>query len=321
MIYLTSDNIEADHVWVIGDKTLLTIKPQREDLKDSYIVSNFKIVIATETDEVRTPSVLARLYNAIVKQFVLYKHFPKWIIIITEADVITALPQVEVGTSELYGKSMNWIMSALEKLLANTFMNKNVAQLLKRPRILWVEPTLHINYEPRQSTLRRKFIRSMHIVTKAHPSAITLSLKQGWNEFDRSICLNRTRRIADGEGVKTFWRAMDNTIKYADTKVNRSTRQPLDLLFNKFQIQQDMERRLKWSLEAENMRRDWHAENGRGNTNVDTRSLNDITTSVNTSNNQAPRRLNLNTTSNSTALIPMKAKIETRNKYRFAALI
>ena len=196
------------------------------------------------------------MLNCIVNRYNSSKNLPKWIILIPEADIIKGTKQLDFGMSEVYGKLLNWLMSEINAFLTQVYAEKDIATIPKRTKIIWLEPTLHVNHDVKEAIQRKKFIRSLHVVCKSHHNAIALALKQGWNEFDRDICYNRTRYLSYS-GVTTYWKAVDNTVKYADVKLLKSAYQPIQKVFNKYQMQQDMIHRMKLSDEAESMRRNW----------------------------------------------------------------
>ena len=259
--YNLANRIEAEQIWVIRDDMICTSRPKPEQLVKLYMKQHFKVSFAADDAIQRraTPSVLARLYNSIHRLFATSKRFPKWIVLITEADISKFLNKPVTGAAEMYGRVLNWLMSALDQLVNEAYRDKDTPVLYTKPRFLWIEPTLHVNYPLDEVNSRRKMIKAMHIVAKAHPSMLTLPLKQGWSESDRSVTLGvRNGKLSDA-GVYNFWDAVDNTVRFADIKLNRfgSGRQPIDLVFNKYSIQQDMERRLRNNISANDARINW----------------------------------------------------------------
>ena len=111
------------------------------------------------------------------------------------------------------------------------------ANKYNRPHVLWIEPALHTRYQ--DNDLRIKFIRSLHATLKKQDRMLVLPLKQVWDEVDeRTVFSNGT---INQNGLQAFTKALDATVRFADTKVMRNYGIPFSQVFQKDKLEREME--------------------------------------------------------------------------------
>ena len=167
---------------------------------------------------------------------------PKWIVVVPECDVIKDIEYHSFGASYAYGMVIEHMMEQMDRLISNTIANlPHKANRYDRPYILWVEPTLHLQYQ--NNALRAKFIKSMHIASQTHDRVVILPFKQSWN------CADSTSITSGGsfttKGFEQFWTALDSSIRFADTKVMRNHGLPLKQIFQKYKLQSEADDRIR----------------------------------------------------------------------------
>ena len=72
---------------------------------------------------------------------------------------------------------------------------------------------------------------------------IILPLKQGWREADGTLVQPSIRSL-NQKGLHVFCQALDQTVRFADTKIMRNHGIPLNRVFQKDKLQQEMEKRI-----------------------------------------------------------------------------
>ena len=97
------------------------------------------------------------------------------------------------------------------------------------PHILWVIPTEHVNHTSKTKELRKKFAKTLVEVAKLHNELICLPLKQVWCKENTEFYA-RDQHFTE-KGAKALWMAMDRTLKYADSIVEKNNDRPLRDLF------------------------------------------------------------------------------------------
>ena len=250
--YLILDllNMEFEKIWVIGDSFVrissTSYPTSFGNAALPFGTDKFAIEFYTQDSyEVRNRNSLARINNSLTlacntSQTPL---IPKWIVVIPETDIMETLDCNHYGISAAYGMMLEYLMKRFDTIL-KTFVDFNgnlPARINKsnRPHVLWVVPTLHMGYSNNGS--RSKFIRSMHNVVQFHSNVIVLPLKQGWMDDQPKLVLNSH---PSPRGYEQLWRAIDNTIKYADTKLMRNHGLTLPQVFQKNRLMTECEHRL-----------------------------------------------------------------------------
>ena len=182
---------------------------------------------------------------------------PKWVVIIPEIDIIKSINYTEFGVSGAYGMMIEHIMKEMNNSI-NFFLGNKIPYKANRfnyPNILWIEPSLHVRYS--DNDLRMKFIRSLHNAAGAEDKqrVIILPLKQVWNE-EQGILVYSNGTLSE-QGYSSLTKAIDATIRFADTKLMRNYGIPITQIFQKEKLKKEMLTRLEKSKHtAQNTARD-----------------------------------------------------------------
>ena len=136
------------------------------------------------------------------------------------------------------------IMKEMESSI-KTFLGNNIpykANRFNHPHILWIEPSLHTKYN--DNDLRMKFIKSLHIAARSEgrDRTIVLPLKQHWDDNADLYVFNTG--ATNQHGFTSLTRAIDATIRFADTRVMRNYGIPFAQIFQKEKIQKEANIRL-----------------------------------------------------------------------------
>ena len=89
----------------------------------------------------------------------------------------------------------------------------------KLVQIVWVIPTLHKNYGNNEK--RKIFISSLISKTKLQERQHAFELRQLWDDSDNDV-YQRTEHRFTSYGINKYFKALDRTIMFANTVVNKS---------------------------------------------------------------------------------------------------
>ena len=103
---------------------------------------------------------------------------------------------------------------------------------------MWIEPTLHMKYS--NNHLRGKFAKSLHIASQMHDRAIVVPLRQMWSDNSPNM-IDSVRNRLTFSGLSTFWRGVDQAVRFADTKMLRNFGINLKQVFQKPKLQKESE--------------------------------------------------------------------------------
>ena len=113
------------------------------------------------------------------------------------------------------GRVINWIMNEFDKLIA---IQKDYLPLkahrVNYPQIVWIEAPHHINFP--NNLGRKRFNTAMETVVQFHENTWVLKLKKVWDKHDSSLFLRSENRYT-AAGYRSYWDAVDKTVRYADT--------------------------------------------------------------------------------------------------------
>ena len=199
-------------------------------------MQNFETVFVSGNPK-RNPSTISRVCNAFIDTYNDRGILPKWVILIIEGDIINSLPATRFGMSEAYGTVLDFIMRSFDAAVQNVHQRYPLkTKKYKWPYFLWIEPSLNINHQ--DDSMRSKFIKSLHIVTQMHDNTITLPIRQGggWNENDNQL-VNWHKQQFTVKGLMELWGGIDQTIRFADTKLMRNHGAQLKDIFQKEKIE------------------------------------------------------------------------------------
>ena len=226
----------AEKLWIVGDKFVATSAKENfmnRTMMKGYANTNFDVTIMTGNylSDAYRHSPIARIRNAVVNLVNKQLCLPKWIIIVPENGVISGqnYNKIKDGPTLFYGSLLEWCMTSHDKLFED-FKRHFTTPALKHgwPHIMWVLPSLHVQWS--NINARKKFNRSLVKVAASHESTITVDLETNWNFNDTNYVIPFNQRFTS-DGYATYWQAMDQVIKWADTKVNRNSHKQLHDLF------------------------------------------------------------------------------------------
>ena len=197
---------------------------------DSYAKATFEIRVKSSKEYGSLiPSAAGRIRNNVARALSEYVSLPKFIIMITEFDVLKRIKTNNMNETEarkLCFRLVRWLVNEVRKMLAahNDYLPKKAK---RETKVVWLVPTLHQNYYNHENQLRIVFGQSLLSYTRRVENNLALELKQIWDESENGLYMLEQRRFTS-DGLVAFWRALDRTIRYADTIINKNitTRKP-----------------------------------------------------------------------------------------------
>ena len=82
------------------------------------------------------------------------------------------------------------------------------------PQIIWIEAPVHDSFS--NNLMRQKYNHTVDTASQFHENTWSLQLKKVWDSHNHSL-FNKVENKYSIEGIKTYWEAVDKTIRYADT--------------------------------------------------------------------------------------------------------
>ena len=140
---------------------------------------------------------------------------PKYILVILEDDIIRETNFADCGLAQYYERQLRWVISEYRKAI-DTIKDylPNKAKNRKYPKIVWVSPSIHDNYD--NNMLRKKFCKVIESLTKFNENMESRRINQGWDMHDNGIYLKAEQRFT-GRGIQTYWDAVDAIVKNLDS--------------------------------------------------------------------------------------------------------
>ena len=162
---------------------------------------------------------MSRLVNCVTNAINTKLSLPKWMIIVTEDDLLKDNTAWYV-TADDFKQMLDWVMAEHAKVITRFKSYMPVkAKKYQWPLILWVIPTLHVNYN--NFSQCKEFISGLRMAANDHNVGV-IPLRQLWNPKDSSLFTARQQQYTNG-GLNILWTAMDRAIKFADTGLHRNS--------------------------------------------------------------------------------------------------
>ena len=225
--------VGVDSIWVIGDEAIDETYHQTFEKfseEDCYARATFEVRAKTSKEfgsYIR--SATGRIRNNVLRAINSYVSLPKFIVIIMEYDImkkVNTSGMNEKQVRDVCFKLIRWLINEVRKLLAahNDYLPKRAK---RETKVVWVLPTLHHNYYSHENQVRIVLGQTLLTYAAQVENNLALELKQVWDENDASLYLYEQQRYTS-DGIIAFWRAVDRTIRYADTIINKNitTRKP-----------------------------------------------------------------------------------------------
>ena len=102
--------------------------------------------------------------------------------------------------------------------LAQKELLPNKARKYRFPQFIWIIPPFHDNFPHNRE--RDKFSEALFLVADKFSEMHAFNLKKVWNSEDTMLYIKETKRFT-AKGYKTYWLAVDATMKFVDTKITK----------------------------------------------------------------------------------------------------
>ena len=214
----------TEDLWLLGEDLVhCTGRRAISTRNDLYMTNLFETKIFASSFRQRTTqqNVISRFVNSFALAINSQRKIPKWVVIIPEGDLLQSTGgYTEFGISAAYGVIIEFIMSSMDNMIQKFIGTDlpNKANKFNYPYFLWIEPTLHMNYD--NNSLRMKFIKSLHTASLMHDRVIVLPLRQMWSDNSPNM-FNTQQNLLSPAGLCTLWRGIDQAVRFADIKMLR----------------------------------------------------------------------------------------------------
>ena len=202
---------------------------QRTDGYRTYSRDNFELYSSMRSSTATWElNILSRLSNVFVSSINDRKLLPKLVFVVADADITNYWLDKNVKSNKdleiAVNKSINWIMKQHGRSIETH--KERMPEKAKKPQfpqIIWNEAPLHKNFCDNE--YREIFNRAVNNTAFYHDNTWSLNLKKGWDEEDSSLVLPVDSRLT-ASGSKTYWEAIDKTVKYVDTILMKKVEKP-----------------------------------------------------------------------------------------------
>ena len=144
---------------------------------------------------------------------------PRLIVVVPDDDIIKCVLQKDITSdlSKAMGRLVNFVMLEHERSI-RSFKEKLPAKAKRPeyPHILWIMAPLHDKFT--NNSERLKFNRVCEDMCKYPNNISCFELKKIRGKHDMGLFCEDTNRYT-AEGYKTYWDAVDHTIRYCDTAI------------------------------------------------------------------------------------------------------
>ena len=84
------------------------------------------------------------------------------------------------------------------------------------PTFVWIEAPSHMNFPPDNQAMRKLYNSAVNAVAQRYEDTYSLQLKKVWDPHASSLFMAEDLRYT-AEGLRTYWEAVDKTVRYVDT--------------------------------------------------------------------------------------------------------
>ena len=146
---------------------------------------------------------------------------PKLIVIVPDNDIIQYIARIKAGFSRSVARMLDWLMKEHNRIIDS--MKDHLPMKAKKngyPQIMWIAPPYHVGFGKRNNDKRECFNKMLEEVAKTHSDTSVLHLKKVWEPENNNLFLKEQYRYTT-KGLKTYWEAVDRTVKFCDTTILR----------------------------------------------------------------------------------------------------
>ena len=142
--------------------------------------------------------------------------FLKIVVIVPDDDILKCLPYDEKFQQNA-AKLVDWLMRKFYKAveIQRDFL---LAKSKKSayPTFVWIEAPSHMNFPPDNQAMRKLYNSAVNAVAQRYEDTYSLQLKKVWDPHASSLFMVEDLRYT-AEGLRTYWEAVDKTVRYVDT--------------------------------------------------------------------------------------------------------
>ena len=221
--------IGYESIWFCGDdfghQTFNDYCLNRMDDFHGYAKDNFEVIgFMSDSATSDDLTLISRLRNILVEAITKQVLLPKIIVFVPDDDIIVFLNYVEYGISKCLGRIVDWIMREHNRIIESYKEYLPLkAKKYSYPQLIWIKALTHDNFN--NNLMLQKFNYALSTQAQNHEHTWALQLKKIWDPHNHSL-FNKEDNKYTVEGIKTYWEAVDKTLKYADTILLKKPNKP-----------------------------------------------------------------------------------------------
>ena len=143
-------------MWIIGDrfvtKSFETLRKylgifgsQKENTRyDSYIAEHLDMLVFTTDDDHTVKSTLGRIRNALAMAINENDKFPKYIIVVIDADILDVIHFSKPGIAKLLNQTLTWLIDEFHACISDRKASlPEKAKKYMYPQVFWITLPQH----------------------------------------------------------------------------------------------------------------------------------------------------------------------------------
>ena len=160
-------------------------------------------------------NMISRLRNSLANAIEAQPLLPRMVVIVLDDDIMTEFPFSKKAKPKHIAGILHWLMVEYDRLV--TGHKENLQQKSKKlgyPSFMFIEAPYHENFHNNER--REIFNEGLRTAGNLHDRVAVLELKKIWDNSNSNLYMKNERRYS-AEGLRTYWEAVDKTIRFADT--------------------------------------------------------------------------------------------------------
>ena len=168
----------------------------------------------------RKRNVIGFVRNNLVEKINDQITFPKYIIVVLDADIVKSIHNYKTGASQAYGAAIDWLVTEFHRITtAHKEKLPSRSRKFKYPQILWVPAVLHDQFT--DNVYREKYNKCLVSVVEMFREMHILNL-HSWDTLDVN-CISNNKMTAIG--LEKYWEAINDAFQAWDKEQMRSSQQ------------------------------------------------------------------------------------------------
>ena len=160
-------------------------------------------------------NLLLRLQNTFASAINKNISLPRYMLLVTDSEMIDFLQYSDVGMSQILGEWITWLVNEFKKLInARKDQLPTRAERDREPCLYWCLAPLHCNFGDNDA--RKKFNFCVESILKDQPDFRVIKIKEKWSYSDVML-VNSLGQFTEA-GLYAYWEAVDCAFQFNVTR-------------------------------------------------------------------------------------------------------